>query len=182
MFGRMSLDRATAPDPHDLLPPAPAFSVESDDVQDGQPLAAVHAHDSAGGENVSPHLRWSGFPEETKGFAVTCYDPDAPTGSGFWHWVLFNIPASTTELPTGASSDALPEGAVEARNDYGELGYGGAAPPGGDIAHRYVYTVFAVDAETLDIPKEASPAYVGFNLTFHTLARAAIRPTYQVEG
>lgn len=178
----MSLQRATAPDPHDLLPEAPPFSVESDDVQDGKPQPVAHAHASAGGENVSPHLRWSGFPEETKSFAVTCYDPDAPTGSGFWHWSVFNLPAETTELPTGASPDGLPAGAVEVRNDYGESGYGGAAPPAGDIAHRYVYTVFAVDVEQLDIPKEASPAYVGFNLTFHTLARAAIRPTFQVEG
>ncbi|HEV7884779.1 MAG TPA: YbhB/YbcL family Raf kinase inhibitor-like protein, partial [Solirubrobacteraceae bacterium] len=127
------------------------------------------------------HLRWSGFPEETRSFAVTAYDPDAPTGSGFWHWVLFNIPASTTELPTGASSEGLPEGAIEARNDYGEQGYGGAAPPAGDIPHRYVFTVFAVD-DALDLGPDATPAYVGFNLTFHTLARAAIRPTYQVEG
>ena len=177
----MSLERATAPDPHDLLPAAPSFSVESDDVQDGQPQPDAHAHPSAGGENTSPHLRWSGFPEETKSFAVTCYDPDAPTGSGFWHWVLFNLPAETTELATGASPDGLPESAVEARNDWGEFGYGGAAPPPGDQPHRYVYTVFAVD-DMLDLPKEASPAYVGFNLTFHTLARAAIRPTYQLEG
>jgi len=178
----MSLQRATAPDPHDLLPPAPSFSVESDDVQDGAPQAATHAHPSAGGENVSPHLRWSGFPEATKSFAVTCYDPDAPTGSGFWHWSVFNIPVSTTGLATGASPGTLPAGAVEVRNDYGEPGYGGAAPPAGDIVHRYVYTVFAVDVESLDISPEASPAYVGFNLTFHTLARAAIRPTFQVEG
>lgn len=177
----MSLQRATAPDPHDLLPPAPTFSVESDDVQDGAPQAPAHAHPSAGGENTSPHLRWSGFPEDTKSFAITCYDPDAPTGSGFWHWVAFNIPADVTELPTGASPGGLPDGAVEVRNDYGEFGYGGAAPPAGDIAHRYVYTVFAVGTDKLDIPKEASPAYVGFNLTFNTLARAAIRPTFQVE-
>jgi Raf kinase inhibitor-like YbhB/YbcL family protein len=178
----MSLDRATAPDPHDLLPPAPAFSVESDDFEDGQPIPAAHAHPSVGGENVSPHLRWSGFPEETKSFAVTCYDPDAPTGSGFWHWVLFNLPASTTELPTGANSGGLPEGAVEVRNDYGESGYGGPAPPPGDRPHRYVFTVFAVDVDALDIGPDATPAYVGFNLTFHTLARAAIRPTFQVEA
>ena len=178
----MSLQRATAPDPHDLLPQAPSFSVESDDVQDGRPQDAKHAHPSVGGENVSPHLRWSGFPAETKSFAITCYDPDAPTGSGFWHWSVVNLPADTTELPTGASPDGLPEGAIEMRNDFGEFGYGGAAPPAGDIPHRYVYTVFAIDEETLDLRKETSAAYVGFNLTFHTLARAAIRPTFQVEG
>ncbi len=178
----MSLDRATAPDPHDLLPPAPAFSVESDDVQDGQPMSPAHAHPSAGGENRSPHLRWSGFPEETKSFAVTCFDPDAPTGSGFWHWVLFNLPASTTELPSGASGEGLPQGAVETRNDFGESGYGGAAPPPGDIPHRYVFTIHAVDVEALELGPDATPAYVGFNLTFHTLARAAVRPTFRLEG
>jgi Raf kinase inhibitor-like YbhB/YbcL family protein len=178
----MSLERPTAPDPLDLLPPAPSLTVTSDDVQDGQPQAATFAHPSAGGENVSPHLAWSDFPDETQSFAVTCYDPDAPTGSGFWHWVLFNVPASVTELAQGASSDGLPEGAVEARNDYGELGYGGAAPPGGDVPHRYVYCVYALDVPALELDSSASPAYVGFNLTFHTLARGAIRGTYQVEG
>ena len=178
----MSLQRATAPDPHDLLPAAPSFSVESDDVQDGAPQAAKHAHTSAGGENVSPHLRWSGFPDETQSFAVTCFDPDAPTGSGFWHWVAFNIPASVTELARGASSDGLPEGAVEARNDYGELGYGGAAPPGGDRPHRYVFTVHALGTDALELDASASPAYVGFNLSANAIARAAIRPTYTAPG
>ncbi len=178
----MSLERGTAPDPYDYLPQVPSFTLESDDMRDGEPLDQKLAHSSVEGENVSPHLRWSGFPEETKGFAVTCYDPDAPTGSGFWHWVVFNLPASTTELPTGAGSGGLPEGAVEVRNDFGESGYGGPAPPPGDIPHRYVFTVFAVDEDALDIGPDATPAYVGFNLTFHTLARAAIRPTFQVEG
>ncbi|MGH2840532.1 MAG: YbhB/YbcL family Raf kinase inhibitor-like protein [Solirubrobacteraceae bacterium] len=177
----MSIERAKAPDPHDLLPPRPEFSVQSNDVQDGQPQNARHAHGSAGGENVSPHLSWSGFPEETQGFAVTVYDPDAPTGSGFWHWVLFNLPASTTELASGASPDGLPEGAVEARNDYGEMGYGGAAPPGGDGPHRYVYTVHALDTDELGPDSTASPAYVGFNLAFHTLARGVLRTTYEAE-
>jgi Raf kinase inhibitor-like YbhB/YbcL family protein len=178
----MSLERATAPDPLDHLPPAPSFSVESDDIEDGQPLAATFAHGSAGGENVSPHLRWSGFPEETQGFAVTCFDPDAPTGSGFWHWVLFNLPASTTELPRGASGGELPEGAVQARSDYGAQGYGGPAPPGGDGPHRYVFVVYALDTDALELDESATPAYVGFNLTFHTLARATIRPTFEAPG
>lgn len=154
--------------------------MHSDDVPDGAPQEAQHAHSSAGGENVSPQLAWSGFPEETKGFAVTCFDPDAPTGSGFWHWVVFNIPASVTELATGASPDAMPAGAVEARNDFGEHGYGGAAPPEGDGPHRYVYTVHALDVDALELDSSAMPAYVGFNLAFHTLARAAMRPTYEL--
>jgi len=175
----MSIERAKAPDPHDHLPPRPSFSVESDDVKDGASQEAKFAHSSAGGENVSPHLSWSGFPDETKGFAVTCFDPDAPTGSGFWHWVVFNIPASVTELATGASPDRLPEGAGEARNDFGEQGYGGAAPPDGDGPHRYVYTVHALDTDALELDESATPAYVGFNLAFHTLARAAMRSTYE---
>lgn len=178
----MSLQRPTAPDPLELLPAAPSLVVESDDVQDGQPLAATFVHPSVGGESISPQLAWAGHPSHTESFAVTCFDPDAPTGSGFWHWVLFNVPASVQELARGASSDGLPEGAVEARNDYGELGYGGAAPPGGDIAHRYVFVVYALDVPKLELDSSASPAYVGFNLTFHTLARGAIRPTFQVSG
>lgn len=172
------LDRAIAPDPHDLMAELPSFSVASDDVLDGEALAPAHVHSSYDGTNTSPHLRWSGFPEATKSFAVTCFDPDAPTGSGFWHWVAFNIPASVTELATGASGDAMPEGTVEARNDFGELGYGGAAPPGGDRSHRYVFTVHALGTDRLDLDASAPPAYVGFNLSATTIARAAIRPTF----
>jgi Raf kinase inhibitor-like YbhB/YbcL family protein len=174
---RMTLDRPSAPDPYDLLPSVPSFSLESDDIQDGQPLDPAFAHDSAGGQNRSPHLRWSGFPDETKSFAVTCFDPDAPTGSGFWHWVAFNIPADVTEFEQGASVPG-----VEARNDYGAQGYGGAAPPPGDRPHRYVFAVHALDTDKLDIDESATPAYVGFNLTFHVLARATLRPTFQQEG
>jgi hypothetical protein len=142
------------------------------------------AHPAVGGQNLSPQLAWSGFPAETRSFAVTCYDPDAPTGSGFWHWVLVNVPASVTELPRGAgstSSAGLP-GAFSVRNDYGESTYGGSAPPAGDRPHRYVFAVHALDVEKLDVTPDTSAAAVGFNLTFHTLARAVIRPTYQVQG
>ncbi|MEJ7824562.1 MAG: YbhB/YbcL family Raf kinase inhibitor-like protein, partial [Solirubrobacteraceae bacterium] len=109
----MWLDRPAAPDPHDLMHAVPSFVVESDDVADTQPLDLSFVHGSAGGENLSPHLSWRGFPAETQSFAVTCFDPDAPTGSGFWHWSLFNVPASVTELQRGASGDGLPDGAGE---------------------------------------------------------------------
>ncbi|GAA3345406.1 YbhB/YbcL family Raf kinase inhibitor-like protein [Amorphoplanes nipponensis] len=176
----MSLERAPAPDPYDLLPPVPAFTLTSADVTDGQPLDELYAHTSVGGKNLSPQLSWSGFPAETRGFVVTCFDPDAPTGSGFWHWVAVNLPVSVTELDRGV--DPLPEDAFSVRNDYGDTGYGGAAPPPGDRPHRYVFAVHALDVDRLEVGADATPAYVGFNLAFHTLARATIRPTYQVRG
>jgi Raf kinase inhibitor-like YbhB/YbcL family protein len=178
----MSLQRGTAPDPYDILPPAPGFQVVSDDITDGQPMDTRFAHHSIGGGNVSPHLRWSGFPAQTRGFAVTCFDPDAPTGSGFWHWVLVGLPADTTELPTGAGALAdLPAGAFHVRNDAGESNFAGAFPPAGDIPHRYVFAVHALDTDDLGLDPSASPAYVGFNLTFHTLARGVLRTTFRVE-
>jgi len=177
----MSLDRPIAPDPYDLLPAVPSFELTSEDVHDGQPMGAAHAHPSAGGESVSPQLSWSGFPAATRGFVVTCFDPDAPTGSGFWHWSLVNVPAGTTSLARGAGTgdSDLPSGAFSVRNDYGEQGFGGAAPPPGDRPHRYVFAVHAVDVERLDVTPDVPPAVVGFNLAFHTLARATLRPTYQ---
>ena len=176
----MSLDRAVAPDPYDLLPPVPAFPLTSTDVVDGQQLDELYAHPSVGGKNLSPQLAWSGFPADTRGFAVTCYDPDAPTGSGFWHWVAVNLPSSVTELERGA--DPLPEGAFCIRNDYGDQSYDGAAPPPGDGVHRYIFAVHAIDVDRLEVTPEATPAYVGFNLGFHTLARGTIRPIYEFSG
>lgn len=178
------LDRPPAPDPYQLLPQVPSFSVTSSDVTDGQPLAGAQLHDSAGGENISPALSWSGAPEGTRSYVVTCYDPDAPTPSGFWHWVAVNLPASVTELPTGAGgSDAdlreiAGDKAFHVRNDMSQLQYDGAAPPEGDPAHRYYFVVHAVDVPELDVDADASPAVVSFNLAFHTLGRAILVGTH----
>ena len=174
----MSLERPEAPDPYDLLPAAPSFTLTSTDVRDGEPLDDRYVHGSAGGKNISPHLAWSGFPAATRGFVVTCFDPDAPTGSGFWHWVLVNLPPTVTELERGVTD--LPEGGFCVRNDYGDSAYGGAAPPPGDRPHRYVFAVHAIDVDALEVTAAATPASVGFNLAFHTLARATLRPTYQL--
>src|ERR1700710_658832 len=125
----MSLDRPTAEDPYAKLPKLPSFSVTSTDVTDGQPLADVHSADA----NTSPQLAWNGYPEGTKSFVVSCYDPDAPTPSGFWHWMAVDIPVTVTELPRGAGDgdESLPDGAFHLENDIGLAGYAGAAPPEG---------------------------------------------------
>ena len=175
----MNLDRPVAPDPYALLPAVPAFVLTSDDVSDGQPMDKRHAHPSAGGQNLSPHLAWSGQPEQARSFTVTCLDPDAPTGSGYWHWSMVNVPAAVTGLGTGGPP---PAGAFCVRNDFGEREYGGPAPPAGDRPHRYIFVVHAVDVDHLDVTPDATPAVVGFNLAFHTLARAVIRPTFEVRA
>jgi hypothetical protein len=174
----MSLDRPVTPDPYPLLPAVADFTVTSDDVTDGQPLKDDQVNHLG---DTSPQLSWSGAPEGTKSYVITCFDPDAPIVSGFWHWTVVDVPASVTSLDAGAgaSDETLPAGAFHVRNDGGGLGYMGAAPPQGDQPHRYFFVVHAVGEETLGVDASVSPAVVGFNLAFKTLGRAIVHGTYQ---
>ncbi|MGV0814699.1 YbhB/YbcL family Raf kinase inhibitor-like protein [Mycolicibacterium boenickei] len=168
--------------PYDNLPKLPTFTLTSESVSDGQPLAndQVSGIMGAGGSDTSPQLSWSGFPAETKSFAVTVYDPDAPTASGFWHWAVADLPASVTELPAGAGDGAdLPGGAVTLTNDASLRRYIGAAPPAGHGPHRYYIAVHALPVESLELPEGATPAYLGFNLFGQAIARAVIHGTYE---
>jgi Raf kinase inhibitor-like YbhB/YbcL family protein len=167
---------------------AQSMSVKSAEVADGgamaeeQVLSAEFGFGCKGG-NISPSLSWSGAPSGTKSFAITNFDPDAPTGSGFWHWVVFNIPAGTTSIPKNAGdvkAKLMPEGAIQSRNDVGTDGWIGPCPPADGTSHRYIFTVFAVDEEKLQYGKDhnVSPALVGFELHFHTLDKAIMTATY----
>jgi Raf kinase inhibitor-like YbhB/YbcL family protein len=159
------------------------FTVTSLEVHAGQmiPNAQVFNGMGCSGNNISPALDWHGAPANTKSYAVTVYDPDAPTGSGWWHWVVYNIPASTTKLAAGAGDpkkNLLPAGASQGNTDFGSPGYGGACPPKGDKPHHYHFTVFALDTDKLDIPAGATAANVGFNLHAHTIAKAELTALY----
>ena len=164
---------------------AQSMTLTSPDIKEGAKIANEQVFKGFGctGDNKSPALSWSGAPSGTKSFAVTIYDPDAPTGSGWWHWVVYNIPVSTTSLPKNAGDVAaklMPEGAIQGRTDFGVGGYGGPCPPPGDKPHHYQITVFAVDVPALPDAKndQASAALVGFDLHFHTLAKATVTGVY----
>jgi Raf kinase inhibitor-like YbhB/YbcL family protein len=158
------------------------MQLTSSSFKDGDYLSMDHVLSTdfgfgCSGGNRSPQLAWSGAPAGTKSFALTCFDPDAPTGSGFWHWLVVNIPAGVTELPLDAGnarSGKLPDGALQTRTDYGAPGYGGPCPPQGDHPHRYLFTIYAVSAEQLQVTADTSAAVVGFQLHFNTLAQASL--------
>lgn len=173
-------------DPFARIPDVAEFTVTSSTVSDGQPLPAAQMSGKMGvpgGKDVSPQLTWSGAPEGTKSYAITMYDPDAPTLSGFWHWVVANVPAKVTSLPENAgdpAGSALPDGAFHLRNDAGERGYVGGAPPAGHGPHRYFVTVHALDVEDLGVPADASPAYLAFNIFSHVVGRANLVATAEI--
>ncbi|HUN47773.1 MAG TPA: YbhB/YbcL family Raf kinase inhibitor-like protein [Stellaceae bacterium] len=162
---------------------AAGFSLSSPDVKPGSTIKAEQVFKGFGctGSNISPALHWSGAPAGTKSFALTIYDPDAPTGSGWWHWVITNIPATATGLAKNAGdvkANLAPAGSVQSRTDFGVPGYGGPCPPQGDKPHRYVFKLFAVDVDHLDVTPDSSAAYVGFNLHFHTKGVASFTAKY----
>jgi Raf kinase inhibitor-like YbhB/YbcL family protein len=170
--------------PYESLPKVPSFEVTSTDIRNGEKLSLLQVSGifGAGGQDLSPQLSWRGFPAGTKSFVVTVYDPDAPTASGFWHWAVVDIPANVTELARGAGDEngsSLPRGAFQLRNDAGRVGYIGAAPPPGHGKHHYYTVVHAVDVESLGIDKNATPAFLGFNLFSHTLGRGILVPWYE---
>ncbi|WP_038514872.1 YbhB/YbcL family Raf kinase inhibitor-like protein [Amycolatopsis japonica] len=168
-------------DPFARLPEVASFTVTSASVADG----AAWSPEQLAGKDVSPQLSWSGAPRGTKSYAVTVYDPDAPTGSGFWHWAVADIPAAVTELPEGAGDDAgsgLPEGAIQVPNDARLARFLGAAPPAGHGVHRYFVVVHALDVESLGVPADCTPAFLGFTMASHVLGRAVLVATSETPG
>ena len=173
-------------DPFARLPEVPSFTVTSTTVADGDAWPDEQMSGLLGvpaGKDISPQLSWSGAPEGTKSYAVTVYDPDAPTQSGFWHWAVADIPASVTELPEGAGDDTgsgLPDGAFQLRGDAGTTRFIGAAPPAGHGVHRYFFVVHALDVESIGVPADATPAFLGFNIASHILGRAVLTATAEI--
>ncbi|HWK83673.1 MAG TPA: YbhB/YbcL family Raf kinase inhibitor-like protein [Caldimonas sp.] len=162
---------------------AAGFTLSSPTIKPGSMLSDAQVFKGFGceGKNISPALKWSGAPSGTKSYAVTVYDPDAPTGSGWWHWVVYNIPASASELPEGAGAadgKGMPAGAVQGRTDFGAAGFGGACPPAGDKPHRYIFTVYALKTDKIEAPADASAALVGFMVNANKLGKASFEAKY----
>lgn len=158
--------RFPGPDPYAPLKNLPSFPLSSTDLREGERLGQAQL----AGSDISPQLSWSDLPEGTKSVAITCFDPDAPTGAGFWHWAVFNIPVSVHEISSGGEI----EGSLSLKGDSGQRGYYGAQPPEGHGPHRYLFAVHAVDVDKLDIDPDATPTVLGFNLYFHSLGRAIV--------
>ncbi len=159
------------------------FHVSSPVMKDKGTIANEQVFNGFGctGGNTSPELIWQNAPKDTKSFAVTVYDPDAPTGSGWWHWLIFNIPPSTTKLPANSGkpdSGLAPKGSIQSMTDFGQPGYGGPCPPQGDKPHRYIFTVYALKVDLLPLRAEASGAMVGYYLHQNTLAKAMFTAHY----
>ena len=160
---------------------AQEFTLKSDQIGGQLTIEQVFNGFGCTGKNISPELKWVNAPKTAKSFAVTVYDPDAPTGSGWWHWVIFNIPGDVNELKTGAGDPQkklAPAGSVQSMTDYGKSGFGGACPPIGDKPHRYIFTVFALDVPKLDLDEKAGAALVGFMLNQHAIAKASMVSYY----
>ncbi|HEX3550549.1 MAG TPA: YbhB/YbcL family Raf kinase inhibitor-like protein [Candidatus Elarobacter sp.] len=154
----------------------PALTVTSSAFSNGGAIPTNEGQNGCGGTNVSPDLTWSGAPAATKSFVITEFDPDAPTGSGFWHWVLYNIPPTTTSIAAGAGTN--PPSGTSGLTDYGSLGYGGPCPPVGDGPHHYHFTVSALDTMLSGMPANSTGAYVVFNMGGHVLAQGTYLGTY----
>ena len=163
--------------------PAGAMTLKSTDIREGEPMDKVFSFNGFGcsGDNRSPQLSWQDLPAGTKSVAITAYDPDAPTGSGWWHWLVVDLPAGTSELSANAGakgSSTLPAGARQMRNDYGAFAWGGMCPPPGDKPHRYIFTVHALSVDRIDVPDDAPAALTGFMVNANTLAKASFTATY----
>ncbi|WP_434341508.1 YbhB/YbcL family Raf kinase inhibitor-like protein [Motilimonas cestriensis] len=166
-----------------LAASAQALELQSNDLADGGTISAKHVFDQWGceGQNISPHLSWSDIPEGTKSFVLTVYDPDAPTISGFWHWVAFNIPANVTELKQGAGAmdgQTMPVGSVQSKTDFNQVGYGGPCPPQGHGPHRYQFSIHAMKVEKIDFGPEINPALIGYQIYLNGIESATITATY----
>ena len=160
---------------------AQEFTLKSDDLSGQLTETQVFSGFGCTGKNISPSLKWINAPKDTKSFAFTVYDPDAPTGSGWWHWLIFNISSDITELKADAGNlqkGLAPKGSVQSVTDFGKPGFGGACPPKGDKPHRYIFTVYALKVEKLDLDEKALPALVGFFLTQQTIAKASLMAYY----
>ena len=165
------------------LAEATEFRLTSPTVKDKGTIGNEHVFNGFGcsGNNTSPELRWEHAPKGTKSFALTVYDPDAPTGSGWWHWVIFNLSPGTTSLPAGAGkpeTGSAPQGSIQSMTDFGQPGYGGPCPPPGDKPHRYIFTVYALKVDQIPLQKEASGAMVGFYLNQNVLKKASFTAKY----